>query len=161
MNAEQVSFLGRGDFIFALSTCKMFYISMVQFMMLIIARESAYTVMHPGREYSRRYSFLCSVGTSPYSLLVDIILFQTNKHQWRHWWIQTLIARFVGPTWGPSGADSTQVGPMSAPWTLLSGKALVREACLCLQKPCVASYIIKLFRPHDYLHVTMVDIISY
>ena len=29
----------------------------------------------------------------------------------------TLIARFVGPTWGPSGADRTQVGPMSAPWT--------------------------------------------
>ena len=33
----------------------------------------------------------------------------------------TLIARFVGPTWGPSGADRTQVGPMLAPWTLLSG----------------------------------------
>ena len=35
----------------------------------------------------------------------------------------TLIARFMGPTWGPSGADRTQVGPMLAPWTLLSGKA--------------------------------------
>ena len=33
----------------------------------------------------------------------------------------TLIARFMGPTWGPSGDDSTQVGPMLAPWTLLSG----------------------------------------
>ena len=33
-----------------------------------------------------------------------------------------LIARFVGPTWGPSGAGRTQtVGPMLAPWTLLSG----------------------------------------
>ena len=32
-----------------------------------------------------------------------------------------LIARFMGPTWGPSGADMTQVGPMLAPWTLLSG----------------------------------------
>ena len=31
------------------------------------------------------------------------------------------IARFMGPTWGPSGADRTQVGPLSAPWTLLSG----------------------------------------
>ena len=36
----------------------------------------------------------------------------TNTHQ---------IARFMGPTWGPSGADRTQVGPMLAPWTLLSG----------------------------------------
>ena len=30
-------------------------------------------------------------------------------------------ARFMGPTWGASGADRTQVGPMLAPWTLLSG----------------------------------------
>ena len=28
----------------------------------------------------------------------------------------------MGPTWGQSGADSTQVGPMLAPWTLLSGQ---------------------------------------
>ena len=35
--------------------------------------------------------------------------------------MRALIARFVGPTWGPSGADRTQVGPMLAPWTLLSG----------------------------------------
>ena len=27
----------------------------------------------------------------------------------------------MGPTWGPSGANKTQVGPMLAPWTLLSG----------------------------------------
>ena len=33
----------------------------------------------------------------------------------------TLIARFMGPTWGPSGADRTQVGPMLASWSLLSG----------------------------------------
>ena len=35
--------------------------------------------------------------------------------------IQPQIAKFMGPTWGPSGADRTQVGPMLAPWTLLSG----------------------------------------
>ena len=54
------------------------------------------------------------------SALKDIIL----------WWLlsaspctalQGLIARFLGPTWGPSGADRTHVGPMLAPWTLLSG----------------------------------------
>ena len=33
----------------------------------------------------------------------------------------SLIARFMGPTWGPTGADRTQVGHMLAPWTLLSG----------------------------------------
>ena len=31
-----------------------------------------------------------------------------------------LIARSLGQTWGPSGADRTQVGPMMTPWTLLS-----------------------------------------
>ena len=38
--------------------------------------------------------------------------------------ITSLIARFVGPTWGPPGADRTQVVPMLAPWTLLSGLML-------------------------------------
>ena len=38
----------------------------------------------------------------------------------------SLIARFIGPTWGPSGADRTQVGPMLAPWTLLSEMHLLR-----------------------------------
>ena len=32
-----------------------------------------------------------------------------------------LIARFIGPTWGLPGADRTQVGPMLAQWSLLSG----------------------------------------
>ena len=36
-------------------------------------------------------------------------------------WIKaTLIGRFMGPTWGPSGVDRTQVGSMLAPCTLLS-----------------------------------------
>ena len=33
----------------------------------------------------------------------------------------TQIARFMGPTWGPPGSCRPQMGPMSAPWTLLSG----------------------------------------
>ena len=35
--------------------------------------------------------------------------------------IITLIARFMGPTWDPSGTDRAQMGPVLAPWTLLSG----------------------------------------
>ena len=35
----------------------------------------------------------------------------------------SLKARFMGPTWGPSGADRTQVGPILAPGTLLCGMA--------------------------------------
>ena len=33
----------------------------------------------------------------------------------------SLMARFMGPTWGPPGAGKTHMGPMLAPWTLLSG----------------------------------------
>ena len=36
---------------------------------------------------------------------------------------QSLIARFMGPTGGPPGSCRPQVGPMLAPWTLLSGIA--------------------------------------
>ena len=51
----------------------------------------------------------------------------SNRGQWVNagWCMfysyDNLIARFMGPTWGPSRADRTQVGPMLAPWTLLSG----------------------------------------
>ena len=38
--------------------------------------------------------------------------------------MHTLIARFMGPIWGPPGADRTQVGRMLAPWILLSGYVL-------------------------------------
>ena len=36
----------------------------------------------------------------------------------------SLIARFMGPIWRPSGADRTQMDPMLAPWTLLSATVL-------------------------------------
>ena len=39
----------------------------------------------------------------------------------------TQIARFMGSTWGPPGSCRPQMGPMSAPWTLLSGKRDVRS----------------------------------
>ena len=34
------------------------------------------------------------------------------------------IAKFIGPTWGPPGSCRPQMGPMLAPWTLLSGSSL-------------------------------------
>ena len=35
----------------------------------------------------------------------------------------TQIARFMGPTWGTPGSCRPQMGPILAPWTLLSGYA--------------------------------------
>ena len=36
--------------------------------------------------------------------------------------LKTQIAKFTGPTWGLPGSCRPQMGPMWAPWTLLSGK---------------------------------------
>ena len=51
----------------------------------------------------------------------------------------SLIAWFMRPTWGPSGADRTQVGPMLlAPWTLLSGMCIpliMLTIILCIVLP--------------------------
>ena len=35
------------------------------------------------------------------------------------------IAKFMGPTWGPPGSCRPQMGPMLAPWTLLSGSSII------------------------------------
>ena len=42
--------------------------------------------------------------------------------------LTSLLARFMGPTWGPSGADRTQVGPMLAPWILPSGLVICNHS---------------------------------
>ena len=46
----------------------------------------------------------------------------------------SLIAMFMGPTWSPPGADRTQVGPMLAPWTLLSGMLHWVQYCIIRDK---------------------------
>ena len=64
-----------------------------------------------------------------------VLCFSHMLHNWTHiemtngvlelWvgrqYLRSLIARFMGPKWGPSGADRTHMGPILAPSTLLSG----------------------------------------
>ena len=52
------------------------------------------------------------------------------------WFTSSLITSFMWPTWGPSGADRTQMGPMFAPWTLLSG-----PRCYCVVIICIIAKI--------------------
>ena len=62
--------------------------------------------------------------------IVAIFKPEKNGQPWRdkktHWCDDAretaLTARFMGPIWGPFGADRTELGPMLAPWTLLSGR---------------------------------------
>ena len=75
--------------------------------------------------------------------------------------IQTLIARFMGPTWGPSGADRTQVGPMLAPWILLSGKIF---SCQIRDYPCKdirQSHECLIFEMRFSIHGKMVFILKW
>ena len=62
------------------------------------------------------------------------------------WMTLSLRAGFMGPTWGPLGADMTQVGPMLATWTLLSGLGLIFNTELDpLNKTKFKLYFWKLF----------------
>ena len=57
-------------------------------------------------------------------MMLNIVYFHWSRAAFRSFINKgPQIARFMGPTWGPSGAGRTQVGPMLAPWTLLSGAA--------------------------------------
>ena len=63
---------------------------------------------------------------------------------WEDWKISQ-IAKFMGPTWDPPGSSRPQMGPMLAPWTLLSemlyrtsdsSKALYYQLSLEANNPC-------------------------
>ena len=45
----------------------------------------------------------------------------TNRHRAELFVKSPQIARFMRPTWGPPGSCRPQMGPMLAPWALLSG----------------------------------------
>ena len=86
--------------------------------------------------YSRSFMYKCAqmcvtAGTSNHIctwvprrvMNTSITLFCEQPHYQADPWMRmkTLIARFRGATWGPPGADRTQVGLVLASWTLLSG----------------------------------------
>ena len=83
-----------------------------------------------------RRSLYWDGALSPYDVLSFLYITRTSSIQIRHYHIigintgtpQTATTRritpdshFMGPMWGPPGADRTHVGPMLAPWTLLTG----------------------------------------
>ena len=51
------------------------------------------------------------------------------------------IARFMGPTWGLSGADRIQVGPILVPWTLLSASVPAYTQADLTPTPTLFSYL--------------------
>ena len=65
----------------------------------------------------------------------------------------SLIARFTGPTWGPPGSCRPQVGPMWAPWTLLSAMIYRWEVSTTLINNSIihrAMSIQRIWLPNDF-----------
>ena len=57
---------------------------------------------------------------------------------------QPQIAKFMGPTWGPPGSCRSQMGPVLALWTLLSGKTILicqKSAVLGIWNVTLCQYI--------------------
>ena len=82
----------------------------------------------------------------------------------------TLIARFMGPTWGPPGDDRTQVGPMLVPWILLSGymhpthqRLMVVGYCRYIMHPSSIMHpshimpLIHMIHPNHIMHPTHIS----
>ena len=57
----------------------------------------------------------------PFIIIISILIVDVKLITRRKVFLTTQIAKFMGAAWGPPGDDRTQVGPMVAPWTLLSG----------------------------------------
>ena len=60
-------------------------------------------------------------------IIILLLILQLCPHKRLKWFFDVIlsrlshIAKFMEPTWGPPGSCRTQMGPMLAPWTLLSG----------------------------------------
>ena len=68
--------------------------------------------MHNNTEYEKK-KYKRNIGHNLNHSISSLVIMIQSKI--------TQIARYMWPTWGQYGADRTQVGPMLAPWTLLSG----------------------------------------
>ena len=80
-------------------------------------------------------SYKCGYGNNLYTILriyifiyICIYIFLLADHTYTHKKASlccvhtcTQIAKFMGRTWGPPGSCRPQMGPILAPWTLLSG----------------------------------------
>ena len=104
--------------------------------LVTLAKVMAYCLTAPSHYLNLCWLIICEVQqhSSDGNFTRNIIQPSANKISLKLNYLtkipvkSTLIARFMWPTWGPTGADRTQVGPVLAPWTLISGYLWPREA---------------------------------
>ena len=68
--------------------------------------------------------------------MISINVLRDSPYCYQTYLISSQIAEFMRPTWGPPGSCRPQMGPMLAPWTLLSGLLL---RVWRIWKPCWTS----------------------
>ena len=66
----------------------------------------SWNMLQPGSDLARHDEIMAWIWFPYYCL-------HSGTHQSP---VESLIARFMGSTWGPGGADRTQLGPMLAHW---------------------------------------------
>ena len=78
--------------------------------------------VHCNASLQNNFFISVGIGTGRYKYNIISLMSQIDdsRHSMRTIYKLSLIARFMGPTWGRSGANRAQVGPIFAPWTLIS-----------------------------------------
>ena len=95
-------------------------------------------------------------GHFPCSGNINLTATKQNTAKLCAFFMVSLIARFMGPTWGPSGAARTQVGPILVPWTMQSGMyCLQRVPCAVIKAAPLNALRICLYYIYIYIHQTM------
>ena len=67
------------------------------------------------------YHGIITIKRKPSMIRASVMQWPLKLVEWAMPFTVSQIAKFMGPTWGPPGSCRPQMGPMLAPWTLLSG----------------------------------------
>ena len=107
-------------------------ISMVKSMINYWTQKTIEIFIHPSWNWSRCIlisAVLVSIKIHKLVILLQLLAWgyllkhrlENNTHAEELGAYHIPDSKVHGPTWGPPGADGTQVGPMVAPWFLLTG----------------------------------------
>ena len=91
-------------------------------------------------------------------IFVRQFFFQTDSKYHQHMTAQ--IAKFMGPRWGPTGSCRPQMGPMLAPWTLLSGWPFWVESSMMTNNAETYPYHAVMYIMHGFTWYTNGEVIG-
>ena len=119
-------------------------------------------VVYISKLWTRVYIYITDIPKYLYIYIYTYVLNELACWPLGQWdipiseWIQW--DKLMGPTWGPPGSCRPQMGPILAPWTLLSGS--VRPALNPVKFLVPGCYIYLPTDMHTYTHVYIQVFIS-